>query len=59
MGFWPALEEIYPGTRHQRCWVHKMMNALNCLQKSLQPKGKQALHEVWQAAIREDAKKGV
>ena len=21
-GFWSALEEVYPGVRHQRCWVH-------------------------------------
>ena len=29
LGFWQALEEIYPGTRHQRCWVHKTANVLN------------------------------
>ena len=21
LGFWKAIEEIFPGTRHQRCWV--------------------------------------
>lgn len=57
MGFWAALEEVYPGTRHQRCWMHKTMNVLNCLPKSLQPKAKQALHEIWQANTREDAQK--
>lgn len=57
MGFWAALEEVYPGTRHQRCWMHKTMNVLNCLPKSLQPKAKQALHEIWQADTREDAEK--
>ena len=36
MGFWAALEEIYPETRQQRCWMHKVMNVLNCLPKSVQ-----------------------
>ena len=35
MGFWAALEEIYPGTHQQRCWMHKTMNVLNCLPKSV------------------------
>lgn len=55
MGFWAALEEVYPQTRQQRCWMHKTANVLNCLPKSLQPKAKQALHEIWQAETREDA----
>jgi len=49
LGFWGALEEIYPTTRHQRCWVHKTRNVLNALPKSVQPKVKQALHDIWQA----------
>jgi len=57
MGFWAALEEIYPPTRQQRCWMHKTMNVLNCLPKSAQPKAKQALHAIWQAETREDANK--
>jgi transposase-like protein len=55
MGFWAALEEIFPSTRDQRCWLHKTGNVLNALPKSVQPKAKQALHEIWQAATREDA----
>jgi transposase-like protein len=57
MGFWAALEEVYPQTRQQRCWMHKTANVLNSLPKSLQPKAKQALHEIWQAETREDAEK--
>jgi transposase-like protein len=49
LGFWAALEEIFPGTRHQRCWVHKTRNVLNALPKSVQPKAKQALQEIWQS----------
>ncbi|MDR4502043.1 MAG: IS256 family transposase [Nitrospirales bacterium] len=49
MGFWAALEELYPTTRQQRCWVHKTRNVLNALPTTVQPKAKQALHEIWQA----------
>lgn len=49
MGFWSALEELYPSTRQQRCWVHKTSNVLNALPKSVHPKAKQALHEIWRA----------
>jgi transposase-like protein len=49
LGFWAALEEIFPGTRHQRCWCHKTQNVLNALPKSVQPKAKQALQEIWRA----------
>ena len=37
LGFWKALEEIFPTTRHQRCWVHKIANVLNKVPKSVQP----------------------
>lgn len=57
MGFWAALEEVYGDTRQQRCWMHKTINILNCLPKSIQPKAKQALHEIWQANTKEDAEK--
>jgi len=49
MGFWAALNEVYPETRHQRCWVHKMANVLNALPKSLQAKAKADLKEIWMA----------
>lgn len=57
MGFWAALEEVYPETRQQRCWMHKTMNVLNGLPKSAQPKAKQALHAIWQAETRTEAEK--
>jgi len=57
LGFWSALEEIYPDSRQQRCWVHKTANVLNCLPKSGQPKAKQALQEIWMAENRADAEK--
>lgn len=57
MGFWAALDEVYPETRQQRCWMHKTMNVLNCLPKLSQPKAKAALHDIWQAETKEDADK--
>ena len=57
LGFWKALSKVYPGTEHQRCWVHKTANVLNKLPKSMQPKVKAELHEIWMAATREDAER--
>jgi len=52
MGFWKALDEVLPGTRHQRCWVHKTANVLNKFPKSMQPSVKADLREIWQAETR-------
>jgi len=52
MGFWKALDEVFPGTRHQRCWVHKTANVLNKFPKSMQPTVKADLREIWQAETR-------
>jgi transposase-like protein len=55
LGFWVAVEEIFPTTRKQRCWVHKTANVLNYLRKSVQAKAKNGLHEM--AQTRKDAEK--
>jgi transposase-like protein len=55
LGFWQAVEEVWPQTRGQRCWVHKTANVLNKLPKSQQPKAKRALQEIWMAEIKKDA----
>jgi transposase-like protein len=55
LGFWAAVEEIFPHTRGQRCWVHKTANVLNYLPKHLQPKAKEGLHAIWMADSREAA----
>jgi len=57
MGFWTAMDEIDPNTRHQRCWVHKIANILNCLPKTSQPKAKKSLHEIWWAETQSDAER--
>lgn len=59
LGFWAALDEIYPETRQQRCWVHKTANVLNYLPRSVQPKAKKALQEIWMAEDRSQAEKAL
>ena len=55
LGFWKAVDKVWPDTRHQRCWVHKTANVLNKLPKSVQSKVKSDLHNIWQAETREQA----
>jgi putative transposase len=55
LGFWKAVRQIWPKTREQRCWVHKTANILDALPKSQQPRAKEKLHAIWQAATRQEA----
>jgi putative transposase len=55
LGFWAALRKVYPETCEQRCWVHKTANVLNKMPKSVQPRAKADLHEIWMAETREEA----
>jgi putative transposase len=56
MSFWAALEEVFPQTRHQRCWFHKMGNVLNTLPKSLQARAKADMQAIWMASTRDEAR---
>ena len=55
LGFWAALRDVWPETREQRDWVHRIGNVLDKLPKRLQPKAKAALHEIMKAPSREAA----
>lgn len=57
LGFWKALPKVFPTTRTQRCWVHKTANVLDKLPKRLQPRAKEAIHDIWMADTREAAGK--
>lgn len=59
LGFWKALDEVFPKTRRQRCWVHKTANVLNKLPKSRQRNAKRDLHQIWMAASRAEAEKAL
>jgi putative transposase len=52
LGFWKAIDEVYPGTRHQRCWVHKTANVLNKVALSVQVNMKADLREIYGAPTR-------
>ncbi len=57
LGFWKALPQVYPTTREQRCWVHKMANVLDKMHKRVQPKAKSMLHAIWMAPTRVEGHK--
>jgi len=59
LGFWKALEEVAPTTRHQRCTVHKTANVLDKMPKSVQPAAKADLREIWAAPDRATAEAAV
>ena len=59
LGFWKALEEVSPTTRHQRCTVHKTANVLDKLPKSVQPAAKADLREIWAAPDRATAETAI
>src|SRR5205085_7015781 len=59
LGFWKALDEIYPGTRHQRCWVHKTANVLNKVPRAVQATMKVDLREIYGAETRSAAEAAI
>jgi len=59
LGFWKTLDEVYPGTRHQRCWLHKTGNVLNKVPKTVQPAMKADLREVHAAPTRAAAETAI
>lgn len=55
MGFWNALDRTFPGTKHQRCWVHKVKNVLNCFPKQMAPAVQSDLDDIQHAGARKEA----
>ncbi|MFG6577755.1 IS256 family transposase [Sulfitobacter sp. 1A15333] len=55
MGFWNALDKAFPGTKHQRCWVHKIKNVLSYFPKQMAPAVKSDLDDIQHAATRAEA----
>ena len=55
LGFWGALREVFPDSREQRCWVHKIASVLDAVPSSLQPKVKAAQHAIMNAENKETA----
>jgi putative transposase len=59
LGFWAAVRDVWPKTREQRDWFHKLGNILDKLPKRLQPRVKAALHEVMYGETREQAREAI
>ena len=59
LGFWAAVRDVWPETREQRCWVHRIANVLDKLPKRLQPKAKKALHEIMNAPSKAAAEEAI
>jgi transposase-like protein len=59
LGFWKALRDVWPETREQRCWVHRIANVLDKLPKRLHAKAKAALHEIMRAETRKTAQRAI
>jgi transposase-like protein len=59
LGFWAAVRNVWPETKEQRCWVHRIANVLDKLPESVQPKAKKALHEVMNAPTRAKAEEAI
>jgi putative transposase len=59
LGLWRALREVFPTTREQRCWVHKIANVLNALPKGVQAGARRALNEIIQAEDRAHAERAI
>jgi transposase-like protein len=59
LGFWKAIEEVFPSTRHQRCWVHKTANILNKVARSVQVNMKADLREIYGAPSRAAAEMAI
>ena len=59
LGFWAAVRDVWPETAEQRCWVHRIANVLDKLPRSLQPRAKQALHEIMYADTRATAEREI
>jgi putative transposase len=59
LGLWRALREVFPETREQRCWVHKVRNVLGALPKSVQAGARRALNEIIGAEDRAHAERAI
>jgi putative transposase len=59
LGLWAALRDVFPATRHQRDWVHKVANVLCCLPKAVQAGARKALAEIRDAPDRDHAQRAI
>jgi transposase-like protein len=56
-GFEKALRDVFPQTKRQRCWVHKMRNVLDKVPLQAQDEVRQKLRSIYNAKSRQEALK--
>jgi transposase-like protein len=59
LGLWAGLRQVFPHTREQRCWVHKLRNVLGALPQSVHPAARRALAEITAAEDRAHAERAI
>ena len=59
LGFWSAIRDVFPQTRHGRDWIHKTRNVLNAMPKSVHPRAKAAIREITEAEDRAHAEDAI
>ncbi len=57
LGLWSALRAVFPSTRHQRCWNHRVLNVQDKLPKRLQADARRQLRAIAEAPTRADAER--
>lgn len=57
LGLWGALANVYPTTKEQRCWNHRILNVLDKIAKRLQPEATALLKKIPYAKTVEQANK--
>lgn len=57
LGLWAALDEVFPTTRHQRCWNHRALNVVDKVPKRLQPEIRKELHALAEAPTRQECER--
>jgi putative transposase len=59
LGFWAAVRDVFPQTRWQRDWVHKISNILDSMPKSVHRRAKKAIREITEAENKKEAIKAI
>lgn len=58
LGLWSSLSEVFPTTREQRCWNHKIVNVLDQVPKNKQAEAKAMVAALPYCSTRQEAEKG-
>jgi len=57
LGIWAGLRNVYPDAQEQRCWNHRIVNALDKVPKTRQAPARLLLTQIPYAATQQDAKR--